>query len=238
MGWCRLRISLVCFSLSTLIYIPVIYADDSIGYRYTNQLLDALHHCDSANYYMDVASRAEERVAILMNAHLADDEILRCQTTISSFQNEQNKDVKNAAAMVYMSTNLLRQHLSEFIKFLSEEHVSATQAEIDDSGAKILADLHADWKLLTESIAFDTYVLIDPAKEHDPSGPLPFHISKDERKWLQAHINQLFGEQIKIYREGKKRGEQPDLSAVVFGVMVIDNLLRSETYADHKQSTL
>ena len=105
-----------------------------------------------------------------------------------------------------------------------------TQTEADAAGAKALADLHTDWKLLSEAIAFDVYVLVEPAKEHEPTGPLPYRVSTDERKWLRARIQKLFGERIAAYKQAKTNGDTSSVSAIVFGVMHLEELLVAEQY--------
>ena len=83
-----------------------------------------------------------------------------------------------------------------------------------------------------EAVALDTYVLVEPAKGHEPTGPLPFKVSPEERKWLRAQIAKAFGEKITTYKQAEGRGEPVNMSALVFGVMRLHDLLTSEVYGE------
>lgn len=86
------------------------------------------------------------------------------------------------------------------------------------------------YSLIATSAPQIAYLFWEPAKTENPTGPIPYKISKAERKQILDEIERLFGDDLRDYQQNAKLTGQ--YNSILFAVDAIRERLLSETYEE------
>lgn len=92
--------------------------------------------------------------------------------------------------------------------------------------------------MLLKSATLLTLTLAEPAQSENPTGPISYKISPQERLLLLAHLDKMFSEDLNRYyahQEARRKGFAPspyDSHYVVLSVDHIRKTLSSTTYEE------
>lgn len=121
----------------------------------------------------------------------------------------------------------------QFIRKMNQDDPNIVQ-EFQYVVAKYLSDEKEGYKTIAMFAPQITVLLFEPAKTKNPTGQIPYTITKEEREMLLEEIERLFGEGLKQYREDIKNNTN-EYNAILFSVDAIYNNLIPETYEEAKK---
>ncbi|OGK43423.1 hypothetical protein A2956_02445 [Candidatus Roizmanbacteria bacterium RIFCSPLOWO2_01_FULL_37_57] len=116
------------------------------------------------------------------------------------------------------------------LKSIEEEEFS--QGDMNLAIATHLSEVKEGYKMIAISAPQIGYLIFEPAKSKNPSGKIPYKITKTERNKLIEEINRQFGEDLHQDVLMGKAGE--DRNAILFAVSNIRDYLVPNTYEEVK----
>ncbi len=130
------------------------------------------------------------------------------------------------ADMVIKANNALVQ----FIRKTSPNDPNIAQ-EFQYAVATYLSNQKEGYKTISISSPQIGYLFFEPAKEKNPTGKIPYTITKEERERLLKEIERLFGDELRQYRRNIENNTGK-YNSILFSVDAIYNNLAPETYEE------
>lgn len=100
--------------------------------------------------------------------------------------------------------------------------------------AKYISDQKEGYRMITVAAPQISYLHFEPAKSENPSGKIPYRITKEERIRILNEINRLFGDDLKKYPKGYD-AQAKNYNSILVAVYAIQKNLIPETYEEAKK---
>lgn len=201
--------------------------------NFTFDVLQAMHY-----YYFSTqeqSAKGEEVSTMLVNMMTSMmNSVNRLESgnkMVDSYLNSDDELVKLIAAGMTTGANVVIEAENEFIEYLKnvDESDPNTYDDIEYQLAKRNASEKEGYSTIAISAAQIGYLFFEPAQSENPSGPIPYKVSKQERERILKEVDRLFGEELEEYKNSKG-----DVNTIIFGVSSIRNLLIPDTYEEAK----
>ena len=190
-------------------------------------LLDVLYALDSYNFAILDTSTTEDVTLWLTQLMNAKKRMQRGDFFIQSYVKNPNKYISITArgmitgsAMVQSST----ENLIQYLRNVNEDDPS-TYSDLQYQGAKYLSDNKEGYVLIAQSAPQVTALLWEPANSENPSGPIPYTVSKADRQLVLDRIDELFSDDLKEYRLSTN-----NFNSIIFAVKAIKENIEPDTY--------
>ena len=150
---------------------------------------------------------------------------------IEAYLNHTNEIVGLTALGMNTGSNAVIKANTDFVELLRKEELNnqTKRSEIEYQVAKYISDQKEGYKLISISAPQVTYLFFEPAKSEDPSGKIPYKISKEQRVLILNEIDRLFGNDLARYRLDKE-DKTGSYNAILFAIDAIYKNLAPETY--------
>jgi hypothetical protein len=180
---------------------------------------------------VDTSLGGDDLVAI-MTELMNDSRHLRSGNSfVEKYTNHQNEIAKlTAQGMILGSQGVIKANnsLLEFLRSLDQQ--SGSISEVEYQMATFLSSQREGYGLITISAPQITGLMFEPAKSDNPTGAIPYTISKEQRNRLLREIERLFGEDLRKEKiDAQKTGQH---NAILFAVQGIQTNLLPDNYED------
>lgn len=174
---------------------------------------------DMMNELMNNVKCLQEGDAFIKKYSKSDNEVIRVTS----------EGMFTGSKVVQVSTNNLIQYLRQI-----DENDPSTWADLKYRVAKYLSDNKDGYKLIAISAPQITSLMWEPPKTDNPTGKIPYTITKEERKTILREIDRLFKEDLEKYELDLKRDAE-SFDAIIFAVRAIKNNIAPDTYEEAEQ---
>jgi hypothetical protein len=210
-------------------------------YQFSWDLLDSLYSCETALYYMEQSRKDSNDVSKILEEEMsANNRFSEAKIAISKYTKDSNQFIQGAAKGVIVGIDIImdaNNKTIQHIRQISNYNENALK-DVDFKIAELVSQKKEGWMIIARSASFLMPVIIEGAKSENPTGLIPFKISKDERIKLLKRLNELFKEMLQRfdnYYALKKQGLEgnpEDLTWLSFTVDRIRGMLSFETYEE------
>jgi len=207
-----------------------IFSDELISITF--DVLQALSFYHLAS--IDTSLGGDDLVAI-MTELMNDSRHLRSGNSfVEKYTNHQNEIIKlTAQGMILGSQGVIKanDNLLQFLRSLDQQ--SGSISEVKYQMATFLSSQKESYGVITISAPQITALMFGPAKSDNPTGAIPYTISKEQRSRLLKEIERLFGEELRKEKINAKKTDQ--YNAILVAVQGIQRNLLPDTYEDIKE---
>lgn len=183
-------------------------------------------------YFASVDNISGGDVVAIMTELMNDNKHLRSGNSfVEKYSNHSNKNINlTAQGMIIGSQEVIKanDNLLQFLRSLDQQNIS--MSEIDYKMATFLSSQKEGFGLITISAPQITALMFEPAKSDNPTGAIPYTISKEQRTRLLKEIERLFGDELKEEKNNAQRTGYHN--AILVAVQAIQNNLLPDTYED------
>lgn len=198
---------------------------------FTMDVLQAMHY-----YYFSTqgqTAEGEDSITVLVNMMSSTmDSIQRLESgnaVMATHLESTNEPMNLIAKSMTTGSNIVILTENNFINYLKD--IDATDVnsfgDVEYQLAKRNSGEKEGYTMITLAATQVGYLFFDPAESDNPSGPIPYKITKQERESILKEIDRLFGEELKEYE-----GTTDDVNTIIFGVDSIKNMLLPDTYEE------
>lgn len=226
--------------LGVLLLSSASFAADSKEYTFAGELIESLNRCQFfLDARLDVNAKSAEVMSAVMNAN---NQLEQAKLPIQKYLRDNDADIKRIAIDTVVGIDNFIDGNLKFLELTRKKDSAGPQGlkDLEDTLEKIAKQRFDAWRLIIDSAVTLPTVIAERAKSDYPTGPIPFKISKDERRLLRNQVNQLFKDKLRRFddaREQKRQGKEfnpEDLSEFTFTVALIYDELSAETYEEFR----
>lgn len=152
---------------------------------------------------------------------------------IKKYLNSPNEIIKISTEGMTTGALSVIAAIDELIQVLRDidQYDLSQLSEVEYAFAKYLSDSKEGYKLIVISAPQITSLMFEPTKTKNPTGKIPYTISKEERTKILDEIDRLFGDELEKYKADVKRGVG-SYNSIIFSINSIYNNLAPETYEE------
>lgn len=215
---------------ATIQATPTIEQTQHVSNRVVDATIDVINAL--GNYYVatqnDINGNSEivEMMTSLLNANKY---LESGNGYVEKYMDDSNEVIQITVKGMVAGANGVIKANNELINFMRSKELTDYEYAI----AKFISNQKEGYKYIAISAPQITSLLFEPAKSNNPTGKIPYTISKDDRVRIQKEINRLFGNDLAAYKADieKKTGKY---NTILFTVNAINNNLIPETYEEAK----
>lgn len=206
-----------------------------IQYKTLDVSLDILQALNDYHASTVITPRDYEKVSLMQNIFDQNKYLESGNRIIAKYINNSDEIIqlstfgmtKGAETVIKANNNYL-----EFLKKMDFEDPNQLK-ELEYAVAKYQSDQKEGYKLIVISAPQIAYLIFEPAKSKNPTGDIPYKITKEERTQILDEIDRLFGKDLKQYQEDVKN-EKGDYNTILFTIDSIQKYLIPDKYEDLK----
>lgn len=150
---------------------------------------------------------------------------------ISRFTNSSNEIIKLTATGMKEGADIVTEANNELVQFLRsiDPNGASQDSETEYAIANYVAKQKKGYQLIAISAPQVTSLLFKPASSENPSGEIPYTISREDRARILEEIDRLFAENLREYNDSIKNGTN-SYNSILFAVEAIQHNLKYDTY--------
>lgn len=157
-------------------------------------------------------------------------------SSIKSYLNSTNEVIEVTAKGMTMGANQVIKANNDMVQDIRNIDLNDSQAvqKLQYSVAKYLSDQKEGYRLITISAPQISNLIFESAKTKNPSGKIPYKITKEQRTQILDEINRLFGEELRKYPKGYNV-QTRSYNSILVAVDAIQKNLIPETYEEARK---
>lgn len=195
-----------------------------------DDFLIALENIYFASTYTEVSADSVQ-VDTLRNLMRQNDFLSRGKDQISKYLSNDDEYISTVAEGITQGASAVIEANNKQITFLRNNDVlNVDTSELQYQVANYLNAQKKGYELIFISSPFLIYVVGSPAKNENPTGEIPYKISREERQKVLNRIDQLFGDGFQQLEADRAVGR--DMNAIMLGVENLRNNLSYNTYEE------
>lgn len=203
-------------------------------------LVDSLHSLDwGSSYELTESDEVSQMMTKLMNQNSKYEFAATCMQKYINDKDEYISTVSTGIVGGVLglvdANNKVIDKLRKMTNFEKEGFT-----DVEYTIAETNAQKKKSWEMITLAAGWSMPLIMEFAKNENPSGKIPFKLSEKERQLLVKRVDELFAEKLKRYKSFLKLSKQGketdpnDSTYIIAGVERIKEYLTTETYEEAK----
>lgn len=192
-------------------------------------LLNVLDALDVYNFSTETITNFEDITSLMTDLMNAKKYMREGDQYVQQYTNHSNEYISVTALGMVTGSKAVQESTENLIQYLRgiDEYDPDSYSDLQYQTAKYLSDNKEGFKLIATSAPQITALLWESAQSDNPSGPIPYTVSKEERQRVLKRINELFADDLREYQSSTD-----SYSSMIFAVDAIKNNIEPDTYEE------
>ncbi len=187
-------------------------------------VLDAL---DNYNFAISDTSTSEDITAWLIQLMNSKKRMQQGDVFIRPYLQNADEYISTTASGMIIGSKMVQDSTDNLIQYFRkiDENDPSSYSDLKYQVAKYLSDNKEGFMLIAQSAPQVTSLLWQPATSKNPSGPIPYTVSKSDRQKILDTINDKFETDLKLFKSSTD-----NFNSIIFAVNAIKNNVEPDTY--------
>ena len=195
-------------------------------------LLNVLEALNYYNFSTKRITNFDDTTALMTDLMNAKKSMQQGDIFVQKYTNNSNEYISVTAQGMVTGSKTVQDSMENLIQYLRkvDEDDPSTYSDLEYQIAKFVSDNKEGFTMIATAAPQVTALLWEPAQSENPTGPIPYKVSKLERQRVLSRIDALFTEDLKEYQTSTD-----NYNSMIFAVDSIKNNIEPDTYEESSQ---
>lgn len=192
-------------------------------------ILDVLEALNYYNFSTESVTNFDDVTSLITDLMNAKKHMQTGDRFVQEYTDYPNEYISVTALGMITGSSMIQESTEKLIQYLRKvnENDPSTYSDLQYQVARYLSDNKEGFSLIATSAPQVTALLWEPAQSDNPSGAIPYKVSKQERQRVLDSIDELFAEDLEEYYSSTD-----NFNSMIFAVDEIKKNIEPDTYEE------